>query len=141
MDESLVAVREIERRIESAEKDNRHFKPQIDKPGGIPFTFPEYAKLMYDLQLVAFQADLTRVSTMVVGREGSTRVYSEIGIPDPHHPLTHHRNNPDWIEKITQINIFHLERLAYFLNLLSSTPHGGWTLLEHWLMVYGSVRM
>jgi len=138
MDEYLVAVREIERRIETAEKDNRQFKPQIDKPGGIPFTFPEYAKLMYDLQVVAFQADLTRVSTLVVGREGSTRVYSEIGIPDPHHPLTHHRNNPDWIEKITQINTFHVDLFAYFLKRLKSTADGDGTLLDHSMIVYGS---
>src|SRR5262249_40116181 len=138
MDEYLVAVREIERRIESAERDNRQFKPQIDKPGGIPFTFPEYAKLMYDLQVVAFQADLTRISQLVAGREGSTRVYSEIGIPDPHHPLTHHRNNQDWIEKITQINTFHVELLAYFLKRLKSTADGEGTLLDHSMVVYGS---
>jgi hypothetical protein len=138
IDEYLVAVREIEKRIETAEKDNRQVKPQIDKPGGIPFTFPEYAKLMYDLQLVAFQADLTRVATLVVGREGSTRVYSEIGIPDPHHPLTHHRNNPDWIEKITQINTFHVELFAYFLKRLKSTADGDGTLLDNSMIVYGS---
>src|SRR5262249_26131560 len=138
MDEYLVAVREIERRIETAEKDNRQFKPGIEKPGGIPFTFPEYAKLMYDLALVAFQADLTRVATLVVGREGSTRVYSEISIPDPHHPLTHHRNNQDWIEKITQINTFHIDLLAYFIKRLKSTADGDGTLLDHSMIVYGS---
>lgn len=138
MDEYLVAVREIERRIESAEKDNRQLKPGIDKPAGIPFTFPEYAKLMYDLAVVAFQADLTRVATLVVGREGSTRVYSEIGIPDPHHPLTHHRNNPDWIEKITQINTFHIDLLAYFIKRLKSTADGDGSLLDHSMIVYGS---
>jgi hypothetical protein len=138
MDEYLVAVREIERRIETAEKDNRQIKPGIDKPGGIPFTFPEYAKLMYDLTLVAFQADLTRVATLVVGREGSTRVYSEIGIPDPHHPLTHHRNNQDWIEKITQINTFHIDLLSYFFKRLKSTTDGDATLLDRSMIVYGS---
>jgi hypothetical protein len=93
---------------------------------------------MYDLQVVAFQADLTRVATLVVGREGSTRVYSDIGIPDPHHPLTHHRNNPDWIEKIIQINTFHVDLLAYFLKRLKSTPDGDGTLLDHSMIVYGS---
>ncbi len=138
MDEYLVAVREIEQRIEGAEKDNRQVKPQIEKPSGIPFTFPEYAKLMYDLQVVAFQADLTRVATLMIGREGSPRVYSELGIPDPHHPLTHHRNNPEWIEKIIQINTFHVELLAYFLKRLKSTPDGDGTLLDHSMVVYGS---
>jgi hypothetical protein len=138
MDEYLFAVREIEQRIESAEKDNRQVKPGIDKPAGIPFTFAEYAKLMYDLQVVAFQSDLTRVSTLVVGREGSTRVYPEIGVPDPHHPLTHHRNNPEWIEKVTQINCLHLELFAYFVKRLKETPDGDGSLLDHSMAVYGA---
>src|SRR5262245_22441422 len=93
LDEYLSAVREIERRIQTAEKDNRALQPSMEKPAGIPITFPDYAKLMYDLQVVAFQADLTRVTTLMLGREGSMRVYPEIGVPDPHHPLTHHRDN------------------------------------------------
>ena len=93
---------------------------------------------MFDLQFVAFQSDLTRVATMMVGREGSMRVYPEIGIPDPHHPLTHHRNNPDWIEKVTRINTFHMELFAGFLGKLKSTPDGDGTLLDHSMIVYGS---
>jgi len=138
MDEYMVAVREIEQRIESAERDNRQLKPPIEKPAGIPFTFTDYARLMYDLQVVAFQADLTRVATMVAGREGSTRVYSDIGVPDPHHPLTHHRNNPEWIEKIIQINTYHVDLLAYFLKRLKTTPDGDGSLLDHSMIVYGS---
>jgi hypothetical protein len=138
MDEYLSAVREIEQRIQNAEKDTRHVNPGIEKPAGIPFTFPEYAKLMYDLQVVAFQADLTRVCTLVVGREGSTRVYPEIEVPDPHHPLTHHRNNPEWIEKVTKINCLHAELFAYFLKRLKSTPDGDGTLLDHSMVVYGA---
>jgi hypothetical protein len=138
IDEYLSAVREIEQRIQTAEKNNRNVTPGIEKPSGIPFGFQDYVKLMYDLMQVAFQADLTRVSTLVVGREGSNRVYPEIGIPDPHHPLTHHRNNPDWIEKVTQINCLHVELLAYFLKKLKSTRDGDGTLLDHSLIVYGS---
>jgi hypothetical protein len=138
IDEYLSAVREIEQRIQTAEKTNQDLTPAIQKPSGIPFAFPDYVKLMYDLMAVAFQADLTRVSTLVVGREGSNRVYPEIGIPDPHHPLTHHRNNPDWIEKVTQINCLHVETLAYFLNKLKSTHDGDGTLLDHSMIVYGS---
>ncbi|HKV37880.1 MAG TPA: DUF1552 domain-containing protein [Blastocatellia bacterium] len=138
IDEYLFSVREIEQRIEAAEKDTRRVTPPIEKPTGIPFGFPDYVKLMYDLQVVAFQTDLTRVCTLVIGREGSTRVYPEINIPDPHHPLTHHRNNPDWIEKVTRINCLHLELFAYFLGKLKSTRDGDATLLDRSMIVYGS---
>ncbi|HEY6332599.1 MAG TPA: DUF1552 domain-containing protein [Blastocatellia bacterium] len=138
MDEYLSSVREIEQRITAAEKDNRQITPGIEKPSGIPFTFPEYVKLMYDLQVVAFQSDLTRVATLVVGREGSNRVYPEIGIPDPHHPLTHHRDNPEWIEKVTKINCLHAELFAYFVKRLKSTQDGDGTLLDHSMTVYGA---
>ena len=138
LDEYLSAVREIERRIQTAEKDNHPMTPAIEKPAGIPITLPDYAKLMYDLQVVAFQADLTRVTTLMLGREGSMRVYPEIGIPDPHHPLTHHRDNPDWIEKVTQINCLHAELFAYFLKKLKQTADGNGSLLDHSMIVYGS---
>ena len=138
LEEYLSAVREIERRIQTAEKDNRTVRPAIEKPAGVPITLPDYAKLMYDLQVVAFQADLTRVTTLMLGREGSMRVYPEIGIPDPHHPLTHHRNNPEWIEKVAQINCLHAELFAYFLKKLKSTPDGDGSLLDHSMIVYGS---
>ena len=138
LDEYLSAVREIERRIQATEKDTRPVTPAIEKPAGIPITLPDYAKLMYDLHVVAFQADLTRVTTLMLGREGSMRVYPEIGIPDPHHPLTHHRDNPEWIEKVTQINCLHTELFAYFLKKLKSTPDGDGSLLDHSMIVYGS---
>jgi hypothetical protein len=138
LDEYLFSVREVEQRIESAEKDPRQIAPGIDKPTGIPFEFPQYAKLMCDLQVLAFQSDLTRVSTLVIGREGSNRVYPELGISDPHHPLTHHRNNPDWIDKVTRINTLHTELFAYLLERLKATPDGDGTLLDHSMVVYGS---
>src|SRR5260370_3653746 len=138
MDEYLFSVREIERRIESAEKDPRRVSPAIDKPAGIPFEFPDPVELMLHLQVVAFQSDLTRVATLVVAREGSNRVYPEIGINDPHHPLTHHRNNPEWIDKVTRINTLHTELFAYLLQKLKSTPDGDGTLLDHSMLCYGS---
>ena len=138
MDEYLFSVREVEQRIEIAEKDTRRVTPTIDKPSGIPFEFPEYAKLMCDLQVLAFQSDLTRIVTLVLGREGSNRVYPEIGISDPHHPLTHHRNNQEWIEKIVRINTLHIELFAYLLQKLKSTPEGDGNLLDHSMLVYGS---
>ena len=85
-----------------AEQDLTGLTPTIDKPSGIPVQYADYVNLMFDLQVVAFQTDLTRVVTMMMGREGSMRTYPEIGVPDPHHPLTHHRGNPEWIEKVTQ---------------------------------------
>jgi hypothetical protein len=136
LDEYLTGVREVERRIETAEKEQ--LTPPIEKPSGIPFEYAAYVKLMFDLQVIAFQADLTRVSTMMLGREGSVRTYPEIGVPDPHHPLTHHRGHPDFIEKVTKINCFHAELFAYFLERLASTPEAGGSLLDHAAILYGS---
>jgi hypothetical protein len=138
LDEYLDAVREIERRIEVAEHDSKQFVPTIEKPAGVPVEFADHVKLMFDLMTLAFQADLTRISTFMMCREGSTRTYREIGVSDAHHPLTHHRNNPEWIEKVTKINCFHLEQFAYFVNKLKSTPDGDGTLLDRVIVVYGS---
>src|SRR2546430_400173 len=93
---------------------------------------------LFRSQVLAFQSDLTRVVTLVIGREGSNRVYPEIGISDPHHPLTHHRNNPEWIEKVTRINSLHTELFAYLLKKLKSTADGDGTLLDHSMLIYGS---
>ena len=138
LDEYLDAVREIEHRIEVAEHDSKQFVPTIEKPAGVPVEFADHVKLMFDLMTLAFQADLTRISTFMMCREGSTRTYREIGVSDAHHPLTHHRNNPEWIEKVTKINCFHLEQFAYFVNKLKSTPDGDGTLLDRVMVVYGS---
>jgi hypothetical protein len=138
IDQYISAVREIERRIELAEKDNQQILPSIEKPEGYPAAFDEYVKLMFDLLAVAFQTDLTRVSTFMLAREGSTRTYREIGIPDAHHALTHHRGNPEWIEKVARINTYHVEQFGYFLGKLKSTPDGDGSLLDHTLLVYGS---
>lgn len=135
MDEYLSGVREVETRITAAEQDDS--TPPIEKPSGIPFEYPEYVKLMFDLQVIAFQADLTRVSTMMLGREGSVRTYPEIGVPDPHHPLTHHRGHPDFIEKVTRINCFHVELFSKFVEKLKATPDGDGTLLDHSAILYG----
>jgi hypothetical protein len=112
--------------------------PSVDKPVGVPVLFADYLKLMFDIQFLAIQADLTRTATFMIGREGSQRTYDEIGIPEPHHPLTHHRGNKESIEKVTQINTFHAQQLAYFLNKMKSTREGDGSLLDHSMMVYGS---
>src|SRR5262249_38245606 len=111
---------------------------EIEKPAGIPLKYSEYVSLMFDLQAIAFQSDLTRVTTMMLGREGSVRTYPEIGVPDPHHPLTHHRGHPDFIEKVTKINCFHLELFAKFVQKLKSMPEGDGSVLDGSAIVYGS---
>ncbi len=138
IDEYLYAIREIEKRIESAEKDHKAAVPTIEKPAGIPITFSEYITLMSDLQLLAFQTDLTRVSTLIFAREGSMRVYPEIGIADPHHPLTHHRNTPEWIEKVAQINVYHTTLFAQYLKKLKETKDGDGSLLDRCMIMYGA---
>ena len=136
MDEYLTGIREVETRIAAAEKDP--LTPPSEKPSGIPFEYRDYVKLMFDLQAIGFQADITRVSTMMLGREGSVRTYPEIGVPDPHHPLTHHRGHPDFIEKVTKINTLHVQLFAGFLERLKATPDGEGTLLDHSAILYGS---
>jgi hypothetical protein len=135
LDEYFTAIREVESSIAKAEKDPR--VPVGEKPSGIPFSFSEYVKLMFDLQVIAFQADLTRVSTMMLGREGSVRTYPEIGVPDPHHPLTHHRGHPDFIEKVAKINCHHVELFSHFVGRLKATPDGDGNLLDHSTILYG----
>ncbi|MBM3727932.1 MAG: DUF1552 domain-containing protein [Acidobacteria bacterium] len=142
LDEYLTGIREIETRLDAAEKrardDKPDFVPSVDKPSGIPVEFQEHARLMFDMQVLAFQAGLTRVATLMLGREGSNRTYPEIGVPDAHHGMTHHKGEPEKIEKITKINRYHVEQLAYFLDRLKSTRDGDGTLLEHTMVLYGS---
>jgi hypothetical protein len=141
IDEYFTSVREIERRIQFAENDDQQSTtaaPSIQKPGSVPADYASYAKLMFDLMAAAFQTGATRVSTFMLGHEGSTRAYREIGISDAHHPITHHRGNPELIEKVARINTYHVEQFAYFLAKLKSTPDGDGTLLDHSLIVYGS---
>lgn len=138
LDEYLFAIREIELRIEKAENDNRSITPPMEKPAGIPIGFTEYVTLMCDIQMMAFQTDLTRISTLMFAREGSMRVYPEIGINDPHHPLTHHRNIEDWIEKVARINIYHVELFTQYLKRLKETKEGDGTLLDNSMIVYGA---
>jgi hypothetical protein len=135
MEQYLSSIRDIERTIAETESDKR--VPPVEKPSGIPFEYRRYVKLMFDLQTAAFQQDVTRVSTMMLGREGSVRTYPEIGVPDPHHPLTHHRGHPDFIERVTRINCYHVELFAYFLERLQSTRDGDGTLLDRATLLYG----
>jgi hypothetical protein len=138
LDEYLTAIREIEKRIARVESDNRQLTPEIDKPNGVPANFAEHVRLMHDLLVIAFQSDLTRISTMLYSREGSNRAYPELGFTDGHHPITHHRYIPELVEKVTKINCYHLEQFAYFIGKLKSIQEGDGTLLDHCMIVYGS---
>ena len=135
--EYLEAVRDVERRIAKAEQQSAQELPTLARPVGIPATFQEHYELMADLQALAFQTDKTRVITFLVAHEQSTRPYPEIGIPDPHHPLTHHSGDQEKIAKVVQIQTYHAKMFSYFLEKMRSTPDGDGSLLDHMMIVYG----
>ena len=135
----LDTVREVERRIQKAEADTTDNPlPNLDRPMGVPASYTDHARLMFDLQLLALQGDVTRIITFQLARETSNRTYPEIGVPDPHHPLSHHGNDPEKIAKIAKITQFHVSLFAEFLGKLQSTSEGNGTLLDHSLYLYGS---
>ncbi|MBI4905942.1 MAG: DUF1552 domain-containing protein [Acidobacteria bacterium] len=138
LDEYLSSIREIERQLEKAEKDNAQINPGMSKPYGVPADFAEHFRLMTDMITVAFAADLTRVVTFLVTREGSSRAYREIGIPDGHHPLTHHMNKPDMMEKVAQINTYHTKQLSAWLQKLKGTKEGDGSVLDNSMIIYGA---
>ncbi len=135
----LDSIREVERQIQRAEAgaaDNP--LPDLDRPMGVPAAYTDHARLMFDLQLLAYQGDITRVITFQLARELSGRTYPEVGVPDPHHPLSHHGNDPVKVEKISRINKFHVSLFAEYLEKLKSTPDGDGSLLDHSVLLYGS---
>jgi hypothetical protein len=135
----LESIRDVERRIQRAEKDVAEAPPRdLDRPIGVPASYTDHARLMFDLQLLAMQADVTRVITFQLARETSNRTYPEIGVPDAHHPLTHHGNDSDKIARMAKINAFHVSLFAEFLVKLTATKEGNGTLLDHSLLLYGS---
>lgn len=138
LDEYLSSIREVERQLEKAEKDNRQINPGMDKPYGVPADFAEHFKLLTDMMVIAFQSDMTRVMTFLVTREGTSRAYREIGIPDGHHPCTHHQNKPDLMEKVSQINEYHTKQLAGFLAKMKATKDGDSNLLDNSMIIYGA---
>jgi hypothetical protein len=135
----MESVREVERRIQKAEVDaKQNALPDLDRPVGVPASYADHARLMFDLQVLALQGDITRVITFQLARETSNRTYPEIGVPDPHHPLTHHGNDPDKIARMAKINQFHVSLFAYYLERLKATREGDGSLLDHSLVLYGS---
>jgi len=138
IDQYLEAVRDVERRLQLAEKQADHEVPKIAGPAGVPQIFSEYYKLMTDLMVLAWQTDMTRVCTFQVGHEMSGRAYPEVGFGDAHHSVTHHQGDREKIEKTTKINVFHAKMLAYYLDRLRATPDGDGSLLDHAMILYGS---
>jgi hypothetical protein len=136
--EYLDAVREAERRIERTEEQSRRDLPIVERPSGVPATFDEHAKLMFDLLTLAYQCDLTRVSTFMMAREVSNRAYPEHGVPDAHHDTSHHQNDPVKLAKLSIINQVHMRAFAYFVERLRTTADGDGTLLDHAVLLYGA---
>ena len=135
----LDSVREVERRIQKAESDlAEHALPDLDRPTGVPAAYADHARLMFDLQLLAMQGDVTRVITFQLARETSNRTYPEIGVSDPHHPLSHHGNDPEKIARLAKINGFHVSLFAEFIAKLAATREGEGSLLDNTLYLYGS---
>ena len=139
VDDYLTSVREIERRIQKAEAATRdEALPDLDRPEGVPASYREHARLMFELQMLAFQGDITRITSFQLARETSNRVYAETGVSDPHHPLSHHGNDPGKIERMSKINAFHVSLFAEFLEKMKATSDGAGSLLDHSLFLYGS---
>jgi hypothetical protein len=134
----LAALRDVERRIQKAEDQSSKQLPDVHQPAGIPDNFVDQVRLLYDLQLLAYQSDLTRVITFLYGREQTGRPYPQIGVPEPHHPLTHHQNDPVKMEKCTRIQRHHIELFAEYLEKLRNTPDGDGSLLDHVILLFGS---
>ena len=135
----LDSIREVERRIKKAELDAKDDPlPDLDRPMGVPAAYADHARLMFDLQRLAFQGDITRIITFQIARETSNRTYPEIGVPDPHHPLSHHGDDPDKIARMAKINTLHVSLFAEHLEQMQNTPEGDGSLLDHTLLLYGS---
>lgn len=138
VDDYLTSLRDVERQIQKAEEQSGKEMPDVDRPAGIPDLFEEHAQLIYDLQLLAYQSDLTRVITFMYGREQTVRSYPQIGIPEPHHPLSHHGGDPEKMEKCAAIQRYHLELFTKYLEKLDKTPDGDGSLLDNMILIYGA---
>jgi hypothetical protein len=136
--EYLDSVRDVERRIQMAEQQNSRELPVVDQPIGIPADYAQHAKLMMDMLALAYQTDLTRVSTFMLAKEVSGRSYPEIGVADSHHPVSHHQDEPAKLERLHKINEYHLRQFAYLVDKLSKLPDGDGSMLDHTLFLYGT---
>src|SRR5262245_43987593 len=136
--EYLEAIRDVERRIQVAEDQSANSIPLVDHPAGIPANYEDHVKLMFDLMVLAYQTDMTRVITMMLGREFSGMTYPQIGVPDAHHPISHHAGEAEKIAKVEKINAYHVTQFAYLLNTMRSTADGDGTLLDHATLIHGT---
>ena len=136
--EYLDSVRDVERRIERAESQSGRELPVLDRPAGAPASYEDHVKLMFDLEVLAYQLDLTRVITIMLGREFSGMTYPQVGVPDAHHPVTHHALEPEKIAKVAKINAYHVQLYSYLLEKLRATPDGDGSLLDHITLMYGT---
>jgi uncharacterized protein DUF1552 len=136
--EYLDSVRDIERRIQLAEAQNSRELPVVDQPVGVPTDYAEHAKLMMDLLAIAYQTDMTRISTFMMAREVSAHAYPEIGVADSHHPLSHHQDEPAKLERLHKINEYHFQQFAHLVKKLSAMPEGDGTMLDYTLFLYGT---
>jgi hypothetical protein len=138
IDEYTESVRDVERRIQKAEQQIGVELPAIDEPQGVPPVFEDHLALMLDLQRLAFQSDLTRVITFMIGKEQSARPYPQVGVPEAHHPLSHHENRPELIAHMSKINRYHTQLFSQYLAKLRATPDGDGSLLDHMTILYGA---
>jgi hypothetical protein len=136
--EYVESIRDVERRIQKAEEQSALELPVVDKPAGIPTQYGDHARMLFDLQLLAFQTDLTRVFTIVLARESSVRGFPEIGVPDSHHPLSHHQNDPEKLGRVRKLNTYMIQQLAYLAEKMQATPEGDGSLLDHTILLTGS---
>ena len=134
----LDAVRDIERRIQMAEAQSDRELPVVEQPAGVPGTVGEHAALMFDLMALAYETDLTRVATFMMGREITGRTYAEIGVADAHHPISHHQRDPVKLEKLTKINEYHVQLFSAFVDRLKNTEDGDGTMLDNSMIIYGA---
>jgi hypothetical protein len=137
VDEYTESVRDVERRIQMAEEQSAIELPVVDQPQGAPPVFEDHLALMLDLQILAFRTDLTRVITFMLSKEQSARPYPQIGVPEAHHPLSHHNDDPEKVEKLSRINRYHTELFAKYLAKLRETPDGDGSLLDHMTILFG----
>ena len=138
VDEYTESIRDVERRIQRADEQRDVELPEMDQPQGVPPIFEDHLALMMDLQLLAFRSDLTRVISFMIGKEQSARPYPQIGVPEAHHPLSHHGDNPELIAHMSKINRYHTELFSQYLAKLRATPDGDGSLLDHMTILYGS---
>jgi hypothetical protein len=138
LDDYLTSLRDVERRIQKAEEQNSRGLPDVTQPSGIPDNFDQHVRLLYDLQLLAYQSDITRVITFMYGREQNGTPYPQIGVPEPHHPVTHHQNDPVRMEKCVKIQVYHVALFADYLEKLRNTPDGDGSLLDNSIILFGA---